>query len=268
MLELSGAATKQGELWGHAVRDWVALMEPSSHPVWNAVLDAAQVQPGTRFLDAGCGAGGASLLALERGADVYGIDPSVNLLTIARERMPKSDFRIAELDDLPFPNGEFDAAVAVNSMQYAVNPQVALHELGRVCRADGRVVVAVFSDPERCDMAHVYRAIRGLFERTPAGAGPFELSAETALRGLVDSVRQVRFEAIGEVDCPYECPDIETAVRGLMAAGGTWRAVEIVGEARVREAVRDVVKQFQTSTGDVRMLNRFRYVVAIRTAVV
>lgn len=243
-------------------------MEPSSHPVWNAVLDAAQVKQGTRFLDAGCGAGGASLLALERGADVHGIDPAVSLLTIARERMPKADFRIAEVEDLPFPNGEFDAAIAVNSMQYAANPQVALHELGRVCRGDGRVVVAVFSDPERCDMAHVYRAIRALFERTPAGAGPFELSSESTLRSLVDSVHELQFESIDEVECPYVCPDIETAVRGLMAAGGTWRAVEIVGEDRVRQAVYESIRQFQTGTGAVRMMNRFRYVVAIRTAVV
>ena len=199
---------------------------------------------------------------------MHGVDPSVNLLTIARDRMPTADFRIAEIEELPFPNAEFDAAISINAIQYAANPQVALHELGRVCRRDGRVVVAVFSDPERCDMAHVYRAIRALFERPRPAPVPSSYRRKPTLRNLVHSVRQLQFDSIAEVDCPYECPDIETAVRGLMAAGGTWRAVEIVGEDRVREAVRESIRQFQTETGAVRMLNRFRYAVAIRTAVV
>lgn len=117
MKDLTEAASKQGELWGRAARDWAAIQEPATVPLWNAVLDAARAHAGTRVLDAGCGAAGACALAVQRGADVFGVDPSVNLITIARERLPHCDLRIGELENLPFPNGHFDATIAVNSLQ-------------------------------------------------------------------------------------------------------------------------------------------------------
>ena len=58
-----GTAESQGELWNKSLRDWAMLQEPLRAPLWNAMLDKTQVRSGTRFLDAGCGGGGASLLA-------------------------------------------------------------------------------------------------------------------------------------------------------------------------------------------------------------
>jgi ubiquinone/menaquinone biosynthesis C-methylase UbiE len=262
--DLSGRALKQGELWGHGARDWAALQEPGAEPLWNAVLDAARVGPATRLLDAGCGAGGAAVLAAQRGAEVFGIDVSANLITIAHRRLPRADFRVAELEDLPFPDGGFDAAVAVNSLQYVSNAQLAIVELGRVCRRGGRVVAAGMSDPDRCDMAAIFRAIVDLFERPPAGRGPFTLSAPGALESLVQSVAGLRMESIDEIDCTHEYPDLDAALRGQMSAGATWRAVEIQGEERVRTAVRSALERFLQPDGKVRMENRYRYAVAVR----
>jgi SAM-dependent methyltransferase len=263
--ELSEAASKQGELWGRAARDWAAIQEPGTIPLWNAVLDSARVGAGTRILDAGCGAGGACVIAVHRGADVFGADPSVNLVTIARKRLPHCDFRIGELENLPFSNGCFDAVIAVNSLQYVSNPKLAMHELGRVSRQDGRVVVAVFADPERCDAVTIFRAIVDLFPKPPSSGGPFSLSAPDALRLLVETVVGLRVETIEELDLAHEYPDLETALRGQMSAGATWRAVEILGEDRVRAAIRGVLERFDQGDGTVRMMNRFRYAVAVKT---
>jgi cyclopropane fatty-acyl-phospholipid synthase-like methyltransferase len=63
----TGSAAVQGRLWGRAAHDWSELQEPTVVPLWEAMLDAAMVGPGTHVLDAGCGAGGASVLAMRRG---------------------------------------------------------------------------------------------------------------------------------------------------------------------------------------------------------
>lgn len=262
MRELSSAARKQGELWDRGARDWANLMESFAVPLWTAVLDAARVTAGTRMLDAGCGSGGACVLAAGRGAGVFGLDASANLLTIARERLPQSDFRLGELDDLPYSNGEFDAVIAVNSLQFAADSQVAMHELGRVCREHGRVVAAAFSTPELCDTAQISRAIVQLFDQPPSGGGPFALSAPSALEGLVNSVAGLSLDSIAEVQTAQEFPDLETAVRAQMSTGASWRAVEILGQERVTGAVRTVLDRFRQPGGVIRLLNRFRVATA------
>jgi ubiquinone/menaquinone biosynthesis C-methylase UbiE len=262
--ELSNTAAKQGELWGHAARDWADLQEPGYSALWQEALDAAGVRKGTLLLDAGCGAGGACALALDRGAGVFGIDPSVNMITVARERFPKLDLRIAELEDLPFPNGKFDAAVAVNSLQYTANPQIALHELGRVCRQGARVVVAVHGDPDHCDLSAVTEAIFRLFPKRPTG-GPFVLSSRETLASLVDAVAGLELETIREWEEDTSYPSLTAAVRAMMAAGGSRRAVEIFGEQRVLDAVVAALERFERKPGGpVILRNQFRMAVAVK----
>jgi 2-polyprenyl-3-methyl-5-hydroxy-6-metoxy-1,4-benzoquinol methylase len=69
-----GSALVQGQIWSRAALDWAELQKPLAMPLWGAMLDAAAVGEGMRLLDAGCGAGGASLLAARRGAQVNGLD--------------------------------------------------------------------------------------------------------------------------------------------------------------------------------------------------
>jgi ubiquinone/menaquinone biosynthesis C-methylase UbiE len=124
-----GSSATQGELWGAAAQDWAELQEPLHKPVWQAMLDAAKVGQGTRFLDAGCGGGGASVLAAQRGAHVSGLDASEALIAIARERVPQGDFRVGDLEALPYGENAFDAVIAALSVQYADDPIAALREL-------------------------------------------------------------------------------------------------------------------------------------------
>src|SRR5437868_2158033 len=97
-----GSAQIQGELWGAAASVWAELQEPTGLPLWKAMLDAAGVEKGTSLLDAGCGGGGACVVAAERGAQVSGIDASPALIAIARRRVPNGDFRVDDLESLRF----------------------------------------------------------------------------------------------------------------------------------------------------------------------
>src|SRR5690606_19961520 len=100
-----------------------------------------RVAPGTRVLDAGCGAGHLLLLARLRGAHPSGVDASPALLDVARRRLPGVDLREGDLESLPFADAAFDAVTAVNSIFYAADLSSAMRELSRVARQGGRVVV-------------------------------------------------------------------------------------------------------------------------------
>ena len=121
--------------------DWAELQEPFCRPLWQDTLSALGAKPGMRFLDAGCGGGGACILAAGLGCEVTGLDASHALLAIARERLPKAQFVHGDLEKLPFADGHFDAALAANSVIFAEDIRQAVRELRRVVRPGGRVAL-------------------------------------------------------------------------------------------------------------------------------
>lgn len=256
-----GSSTVQGELWGAAARDWAELQEPQHLPVWKAMLDAAKVKQGMRFFDAGCGGGGTSILAAQRGAHVSGLDASDALITIAQERVPQGDFHVGDLEALPFGEKEFDAIIAALSVQYTSDPVAALRELRRICDSSGIFVISTWDEPEYCDQRFLLKAVRDTLPSPPAGGGPFALSAAGALEHLVE---QADWKVIASdvVDCPFEYPDLDTQWRAQKSAGPIQAALKSVSETQLRAAVEDAIKPFRTSTGGVRLQNRFRIVTA------
>lgn len=231
-----GSASVQGRLWGAQAQDWAEIQEQTALPLHGAVLDAAGVTRGTRLLDAGCGTGLAALLASLRGATASAVDASERLLEIARGRLPGADVRQADLEDLPYADATFDAAIAVNSIFYAADPAAAMHTLARVVRPGGRVVVTTWGPVERCDYAAAIALLGPLMPPPPPGSkpgGPFALAAPGALEAVVEGAG-LRPVARGEVACPFVYPNADLSWRGQASSGVVQRAIEVSGEERVR----------------------------------
>jgi SAM-dependent methyltransferase len=257
-----GSAKIQGDLWGQVPSDWATLQEPKHIPLFEAMLHAANVGMGTRFLDAGCGGGGASLLAAQRGAQIYGLDAAEGLVEIAQAKIPSGDFRVGDLEALPFENGSFDAVIAANSVQYAENRVAALRELGRVCTPEGRIVVGLFGSPEKVEYRRILQGIRDALPAPPPGDGPFGLSAPGKLEGLIEEAGLKIIDS-GEVNCPFHYPDFETFWRGNASAGPLQSAMRIAGEEKIKAAIRDAAGAFRNRDGRIDIApNIYKYVVA------
>jgi len=252
-------ADANGRLWGGRARDWAELQEPQFRAGYDAVLAAAGLGPGQRFCDVGCGSGLAARLAADRGADVSGLDAAASLLAIARERVPGGDFRLGDMEDLPFDAGRFDLVAGFNSFQYAADPAHALREACRVAKPGGRVAAMVWGLPEGMPAASLVTALRPLLPPAPPGApGPFALSHEEALRGLA---QQAGLTAVTVQDesCFWSYPDLAAGVRGLGASGVAMRAREQSGEAAVDRAHREALQPFVQPDGTVRVGCRLRW---------
>jgi SAM-dependent methyltransferase len=256
-----GSATVQGPLWGRAAHDWAELQEPTALPLWEAMLDAAAVGPGTRVLDAGCGAGGASVLAAGRGAHVNGLDAAEALLAIARERVPDADFRVGDLETLPYADGTFDASIAADVLPYVADPAAALRELRRVCTPVGRIVLAIWGAPDECEQRTIVAAVREVLPR-PLDAELFALSAPGVLEALV-ALAGLTMLGRGTVACPCTYPDRETAWLAQVSAGPLQAALRVVGAPQLKAAVLRALAPHTTSTGGVHLENHFRYVTAM-----
>jgi ubiquinone/menaquinone biosynthesis C-methylase UbiE len=99
--------------------------------LFQVILDAVSVGKGTKLLDIGCGSGLASAMGANLGAKVSGLDSSPNLLKIAKNRVPDSDFRLGDMNSsFPWQDNTFDVVTAKVS---------TLSEVRRVIRPSGRV---------------------------------------------------------------------------------------------------------------------------------
>ena len=260
---VTAAAQVQRRLWGTDPRAWADLAEAHNQPLFEAVLDAAKVSPGTRLLDVGCGSGLTLQLAEERGAVPAGLDISPGLLRVARERLPDADLRAGDMECLPFPDATFDAVTGVNAFQFAGDPKRALREAARVTRPGGRVVASLFAAPERSQGTVVHEAMSALIPpQQAADHAPYALSAPGNLEAALVSVG-LRLAGSGEVVCQWRYASLDDAVSALLCSAGGARASEAAGQAAVREVLEQTLKQFQDPrTGVVTLVNTFRWVSA------
>ena len=111
------------------------------------VREALAAAPGERILDVGCGPGFYTAEVLEEVGEegsVVGVDVSAAMLGVAAQRAkgsPNADFRKGDATVIPVEDGEFDAALSVQVLEYVADATAALREIRRALRPGGRVVI-------------------------------------------------------------------------------------------------------------------------------
>jgi SAM-dependent methyltransferase len=117
-----------------------------SAPLAPQLVDLAGVAAASRVLDVGCGPGALTAELVRRlgPAAVSAVDPSEPFVAAARERNPGVDVREASAEELPFPDGEFGAALAQLVVHFMADPVKGLREMARVTRGEGVVAACVW----------------------------------------------------------------------------------------------------------------------------
>jgi SAM-dependent methyltransferase len=117
-----------------------------SEPLAVAFADLADLHPGQRALDVGCGPGALTAQLVARlGVDaVAAVDPSVPFVEAARERFPGLDVQVGVAEELPYPDDTFDAALAQLVVHFMTDPVAGFREMARVTRPGGTVAACVW----------------------------------------------------------------------------------------------------------------------------
>jgi SAM-dependent methyltransferase len=251
-----------GRLWGARAQDWANIQEGQFSTAYDAVFDTCGVDAGFSCCDVGCGAGMAALRAARRGARVSGLDAAENLLAIARSRLPSGDYRLGDMEELPFADNAFDLVTGFNAFQFAANPVVALQEARRIAKPGGRVVVMTWGNPDRMEAASLIAALKPLLPTPPPGApGPFALSDASALHALAERAGLTPLDVF-DVTCEWQYPDLATAQRGLGSSGVAIRAAEHSGAEAVDAAHAAALAPYRRPGGDYRIGASFRWLLA------
>lgn len=118
-------------------------------PVAAELLRAADLQPGDRVLDVGCGTGLIARRAAETVGDrgsVAGIDISPEMIAVAMSRpVPGGapiEWHQGDATALPFPDESFDVVLCQMTLMFVEDRLTALREMHRVLARGGRVLIS------------------------------------------------------------------------------------------------------------------------------
>lgn len=176
-----------------------------SRPLARAFADFAGVTSGMRALDVGAGTGALTDELAARGATVTAVEPSQDYAAELRERF--AEVHVAPAEQLPFPDGTFDAALAQLVVVFLNDVGGAIREMARVAR-EGGVVATCMWEVQGMDMMNALNTVR---DRIAPGTSPPPVTAyrdEASLRQLFETsgLREVETTTLS-VEVTYETID-------------------------------------------------------------
>jgi SAM-dependent methyltransferase len=263
-----GSAARWGPLFGARAAMWAETWEGTQGwgtPVYEHVLDRARIGSGTLVLDCGCGAGRFARTAAERGAIVAGIDASQELIGIAAARVAEGDFRVGDIETLPWEDRSFDVVTGFSAFQFADDKVRALEEAARVSR--GVVAIVIPVRVSESGITAVFRPLFPLFAEEAleslGKSGMFALSEPGKLEETLAAAALTPYED-DEIECPIVLEDVSAAELAFLAAGPTQLAIGNSGEEAVADAVRMALEPFTAGDGRVLLPAWYRAVLTQR----
>lgn len=256
---MTGSGQRQAELWGPSAKLWAERHEAPGLPLSEWLLDRVYGGNGAHILDAGCGSGGALVIAASRGANVTGTDVATEMLEICKQRVPSGRFHVADTESLPFADETFDGVIAQNSLQFTETPVRALKELARVAKPEAKIGIVCFGAMEHSDFATVGAAVRKLFVTPPTFEGPFSLSPPSKLHQAIADA-DLKLLETEDITLVQEHESFETFWQGQSGTGATRFSVRELGEELVKNTMAAALKQFTNADGRIVLSNQFHAV--------
>ena len=221
------------------------------------LLEAGHVRPSLAVLDIATGPGSLAGEAKKAGARPVGVDLSPGMIELAKKSYSGIDFRVADVEHLPFSDGAFDAVVCNFGLGHFPNPEAAAAECVRVLKAGGRIALSWWDDPAK-------QRIQGLFREaiTEVGATPpTDVPKGYSILRFADSNEFRRLlEGSGLTDVTIEdqqtdylIPDVDTLWRGGLGSFAVTASAIAHQDTKTQAAIRASLERraavYMTSSG-------------------
>lgn len=139
--------------WGGYTENDLKKRIEIAEPLLEPIIDSIPISQGCYILDIGTGPGTIpfSLIEMKGLKDdtrIMGIDPSLPALRFASQMAIEKNvdsfvkFREGVFENIPFPDKTFDLVISNASFNLSLNKEGGLHEMNRVLKDDGVVIIA------------------------------------------------------------------------------------------------------------------------------
>lgn len=223
-----------GLKWAEHQKALDAMLAPAT----SVLIEAAAIQPGERVLDIGCGTGETSLIAVEAGAQVTGVDISEPMLALAKSRADgRIELLLADASEYQ-ANTVFDLVMSRFGVMFFEDPASAFANIRKNLKPGGRMAFACWQSPKVNDWVMVpMKAIKPLLpeapETDPHAPGPFAFAdaerLDSILRGAGFDNIEIVPQAINV--CLTQSGGVDGAVDFSSQIGPASRALGEVDEA-------------------------------------
>jgi ubiquinone/menaquinone biosynthesis C-methylase UbiE len=264
-IDLRAVKARQQGAWSSG--DY-AVVGTTLQIVGEELCEALDLRSGQKVLDVAAGNGNASLAAARRWCDVVATDYVPALLERARERAAAErlaiEFREADAEALPFPNGSFDAVVSTFGVMFTPDQERAAAELVRVCRHGGKIGLANWT-PEGF-IGQVFKTI-GKHLPPPAGVkSPALWGTRARLAELFEphaaSIKSSQRNFVFRYRSPEHWLEVFKGYYGPLLK--TFAALAPAGQAALRRDLMALIGQFNRS-GDASLVLPSEYLEIVIT---
>jgi len=223
----------------------------------NPLFEDVHLRPGTRLLDVASGPGALTAEAANRGARSVGVDLSPRMIELAQRLYPAIEYRVADVEHLPFPDHTFDAVVCAFGLGHFPRPELAAAECVRTLSPGGRIAFSWWDDPSRQRIQGIFRdAIAEIGVSAPLdvpqGHNVFRYSNSGEFLRLLDGAGLTEVK-VKEHAATFFVPDTETLWRGglgsLVLTGAVIRKQDQATQDLIRTAFERCASVYRSADG-------------------
>jgi ubiquinone/menaquinone biosynthesis C-methylase UbiE len=179
----------QKEAWNKSStgwKKWDDMMMGFLNPMNDEMIRMINMNDADIILDVATGTGepGLTMASLLKKGKVIGTDLAEEMLAVANQKAKERDIKkfetvCCDASSLPFEDNTFNAITCRLGFMFFPDIQIALHEMVRVLRPGGRIVISIWNIPEKNFWinASMETMILRLGLKPPqGGTGPFRCS--------------------------------------------------------------------------------------------
>jgi ubiquinone/menaquinone biosynthesis C-methylase UbiE len=226
-------------------------------PLANLFLEHLPIEKGAAVLDVACGTGIVARMVSERvgvGGSVVAVDIDPDMIAVAKANTPSNasiSWHVSSAEDMSILNdGSFDWVLCQQGYQYIADKALALGEMYRVLKPDGRLAMILWRSVDKHNQPKPWAEAEALKKHVSAEAGEKRLKRAAYYDGDNDHLRaQIQNAGFGELNIYNDLFIIYMEVLEELVTEDDYPDLDPETRSAVVSDVRTALEPFRTGNG-------------------